>query len=987
MRQTLPPSGRTLAKKSSQSPVMSSSPLTRRAGVRGGLSKVATLCLLCLLCLGQTVTLTAQQRPVTKGRQPTKGRPGTTVSSTPLDPVVTAYVNMDEISKKQKRVNALRPAGVIINEAKPVPGSIQDSPATEGEPPAASQPAQDVDPGAPAVPGPTPTTSFQGEFDEAVGGGPSGFFTIPPDTNGSVGLTKVFTNVNNNYVVQDKLTGTRLSVVSMDAFWAPTGATGLFDPQIQYDPYNNRWVLAATSNGQTANSSIVVAISQTADPSGGYTMFRFVVGCANGTAGCTAGGEWADFPMLGFNKNWVSIAVNMFSISANANNNFKNLVLNYPALRGGTSNGTLFAGGGIGFCNHPVTTYSATEETLYLAEHLSSGGATYRVSTITGTPSSPSFTLGATKTRPGGGWTQPGGNTLPQTCTAAPCPATPVKLDSGDAQVRSNPVFRNGSIWYAQTIGLPAGVLTHTSAQWTRVNTAGDFVDGGRVDDPTATATNGGKWYAYPSLTVNKNSDVMMGYSQFASNQFGSAGYSFRLGTDAAATMRDPVIYKAGVDYYFKTFGTGRNRWGDYSHTMIDPTNDRDMWTVQEYADARTPAGCTPADASVCTRWATWWASVSVPAASGDLMISEFRLRGPNGANDEFIEIYNPSTAIHTVQTVDGSAGYGIAASDGSVRCVIPNGTNIPARGHYLCVNSVGYSLASYPAGNGTTATGDATYTADIPDNTGIGIFSTATFANFSAATRIDSVGPTTELNPLFKEGTGYPALTPFSVDYSFYRDLLSGFARDTDNNSTDFLFVDTAGTCAFAVACTAQNALRSGAHLGAPGPENMSSPVFRGDRVKASSIDLLQPSTAPPNRVRDFTSDPANNSTFGTLSFRRTFNNTTGANVTRLRFRVVDITTFPEAGAVPGTADLRVRTSPTVVVSVTGGGTVTAQGLTLEQPPSQTNGGAFNSTVSAGTITSGSPIPPGGSISVNFLVGIQGPGFFRFFILVEALP
>jgi hypothetical protein len=28
-------------------------------------------------------------------------------------------------------------------------------------------------------------------------------------------------------------------------------------------------------------------------------------------------------------------------------------------------------------------------------------------------------------------------------------------------------------------------------------------------------------------------------------------------------------------------------------------------------------------------------------------------------------------------------------------RCVIPNGTVIPNRGHYLCVNSVGYSLAS----------------------------------------------------------------------------------------------------------------------------------------------------------------------------------------------------------------------------------------------------------------------------------------------------
>ena len=110
--------------------------------------------------------------------------------------------------------------------------------------------------------------------------------------------------------------------------------------------------------------------------------------------------------------------------------------------------------------------------------------------------------------------------------------------------------------------------------------------------------------------------------------------------------------------------------------------------------------------------------------AEAQLIISEFRVRGPNGANDEFIEIYNNSGADHTV--AGGGTGYGVAASDGVARCVIPNGTVIPNRGHYLCVNSVGYSLASYPAGNGTTATGDATYTTDIPDNAGIAIFNTS---------------------------------------------------------------------------------------------------------------------------------------------------------------------------------------------------------------------------------------------------------------------
>src|SRR5215208_3949927 len=376
--------------------------------------------------------------------------------------------------------------------------------------------------------------------------------------------------------------------------------------------------------------------------------------------------------------------------------------------------------------------------------------------------------------------------------------------------------------------------------------------------------------------------------------------------------------------------------------------------------------------------------------AAGQLIISEFRVRGPNGANDEFIEISNNSGADHTV--AGGGTGYAVAASNGVARCVIPNGTVIPNRGHYLCVNSVGYSLASYPAGNGTTATGDATYTTDIPDNAGIAIFNTSIAANFTLANRLDAVGSTSEANTLYKEGTGYPALTPFSIDYSFYRDncgksgSITTFGvcpistpKDTNNNAADFIFVDTNGTSAGA-----------GQRLGAPGPENLSSPIQRNASFNVDLLDVCVAAASPPNRVRDFTSDVANNSVFGTLDIRRTVTNNTGANVTRLRFRIIDLTTFP---APSGIADLRPRTSTAVVVTVDrapcGSGTsnVTVQGTTLEQPPSQPNGGGFNSSMSSGTVTLATPLANGATIDVRFLVGIQQTGSFKFFFNVEALP
>ncbi len=385
----------------------------------------------------------------------------------------------------------------------------------------------------------------------------------------------------------------------------------------------------------------------------------------------------------------------------------------------------------------------------------------------------------------------------------------------------------------------------------------------------------------------------------------------------------------------------------------------------------------------------------------GSLLISEFRVRGPNGANDEFVELYNNTNAAITVATTDGSAGYALVASDGVARFTVPNGTIIPARGHYLGVNSVGYSLASYPAGNGTTATGNATYSTDIADNAGIALFNTATVANFTLANRLDAVGSTSEANTLYKEGTGYPALTPFSIDYAFVRDECgkggsittlgpcpsNGLPVDTNNNATDFYFVDTNGTSAGA-----------GQRLGAPGPQNLSSPINRNATVPVLLLDATLSAAVVPNRVRDFTSDPANNSTFGTLDIRRRVVNSTGANVTRLRFRVIDITTFP---APSGFADLRPRTSTSVVVAgindvgtcaatgapTTAPCTVTVQGTTLEQPPSQPNGGGFNSSMSAGTVTLGTPLANGASVNVRFLLGIQQTGTFKFLINVETLP
>jgi hypothetical protein len=377
-------------------------------------------------------------------------------------------------------------------------------------------------------------------------------------------------------------------------------------------------------------------------------------------------------------------------------------------------------------------------------------------------------------------------------------------------------------------------------------------------------------------------------------------------------------------------------------------------------------------------------------APTTDLVISEFRVSGPSGALDEFIEIANKGPADHKVVASSGT-GYGIAASDGTTRCSIPNGTVIPRFGHYLCVNSVAYSLASYPAGNGTRATGDATYTTDILDNAGIALFDNDTGGDsYNRDHRIDAVGSTSEANTLYKEGTGYPALVPWSIDYSFYRNLSTGSTstidlqtetpgvpEDTDDNADDFVVADTNATSTGA-----------GQRLGAPGPENLSSPVGNGG-LQVSLLDPCVSAQAAPNVVRDNTTDRNNNATFGTYEFRRTITNNTGGNVTRLRLRVADVRTFP---APTGTADMRVRTSSAADVTVDrypcGSSTsnITVKGTTLEQPASQPNGGGFNSSLSVADVTLATPLAHGASIHIRLVAGLQETGSNAVRIIAEAI-
>ena len=83
-----------------------------------------------------------------------------------------------------------------------------------------------------------------------------------------------------------------------------------------------------------------------------------------------------------------------------------------------------------------------------------------------------------------------------------------------------------------------------------------------------------GVHHYYPSITANANSDAFIGFSRSDPTRFAEGVYSSRSAGDPLGTM-DPIsVLKPGEDSYIKDFGFGSIRWGDYSATVVDPSDD-----------------------------------------------------------------------------------------------------------------------------------------------------------------------------------------------------------------------------------------------------------------------------------------------------------------------------------------------------------------------------------------------------------------------------
>lgn len=436
------------------------------------------------------------------------------------------------------------------------------------------------------LPSPPPAVTFDGGADSGS--------IIPPDTMGVVNRDYAFNPLNDNVYVFDR-TGTQIRQWKLDDFWKdPAIAIPMdaFDPRAVYDPIGRRFIFVSTANAERANSSLLIAVSETDDPTAHWFIGSVTVDPVE------QGEVWLDFPSVGFSEDKITVQVNLYTL---ANNFFAGSSIyvwdkrqfydppHQPALQ-------LFSMFDQGGTQVPAVTLDAGQSTQYLATRWTGdyqGTGYYKIYEIVGSVANNAAVLNDLGfiAVTGTTWAQAG------TTNFAPQLGTPELIDAGDDRILSV-VCRHDSLWFSHAAFLPTATPTRSAAQWLQTQIGTWSVQQlGRVDDPAADV-----FYAFPTLAVNQHADVLLGCAHFSATTFASGAYALRRAADPAGQMRTPFVYAPGAATYHKTSPfdpAQKNRWGDYSSTQVDPLDDLSFWTVQERASATPDV------------WATQWARVT----------------------------------------------------------------------------------------------------------------------------------------------------------------------------------------------------------------------------------------------------------------------------------------------------------------------------------------------------------------------------------------
>jgi hypothetical protein len=474
-----------------------------------------------------------------------------------------------------------------------------------------------------------------------------GWYFIPPDPIGASGPFHVL-NVGNVSIQWFNKVGVQQGLMSLQNFFGSLGpplGTYTFDPKVIYDQYSDRFVvitLERLDSGGVTGSYILVAVSMTNDPNGAWNFLAI-----NSKLNVGGTSSWADYPGLAVDDKAIYITNNMFAFSAGGGG--------YTGQRLWIIDKNPFYTGGAGvwgvfdpFTAAAIPTLATTAQPAHMFGPLPAGLGTYicyysgltaggvggsefvgviEVTDPLGTGGGPFFT---NQYVPCGDIEDVGGVFSWPPLPDAPQLGSGIPIEVNDRRAL-NAVWRDSQLHVSTTIVPNAGPdIGQTTAHWWRLDTMAGIGGIFTADqgDVGAEDIHVGTFTFFPSVMVDHCGNMAIGFAASNSSMYCGAYYTGRKAADPPGTVQPTGVLRAGLDWYVRTFGGSRNRWGDYSGLSLDPADQVTFWVFNEYAEVRgTPLGTPPEDG----RWGTQWGSFVIGCPPVAVAITAFDVRAVDG--------------------------------------------------------------------------------------------------------------------------------------------------------------------------------------------------------------------------------------------------------------------------------------------------------------------------------------------------------------------
>jgi uncharacterized repeat protein (TIGR01451 family) len=522
----------------------------------------------------------------------------------------------------------------------------------------------------PSAPAPLPLVDFAG-LDLATWG--SGW---PPDTVGDVGPTHYIQSVNSAVGIYNKSTGLRVAAFTLDTFFALGSYDNLCDtdnfgdPVILYDSFEDRWVISDFAFQLDNSDSVVnppgsyecIAVSKTGDPVAGGWNFYFL----NFTDGLN------DYPKLGVWPDGIYMSANMFDFSSGDYQLSRVWALNKEQMYAGESSIQVVE------FEAPTSEFTLMPSNARLQTGTPPAGAPNYFSTIWLYSNAISFykfhvdwdSISLST------FTGPFISLAPASWSSPPDKVSAkdgADIDTLAIRLMMQNQYSNiagvESLWNSHTV--EGGAVGTAAPRYYQVVVTGDNIAANTTQAATHTPDTTVDRFM-PSLAVNREGDMAIGYSAASSTLFPAIRYAGRLFSDAVNTLpqtESSLIEGTGAQNSF-------DRWGDYSAMSLDPDGCTFWYTTEYYTvtsnDWQTRIGSF--QLPDCTTVSSGTVKGTVTATTGGAAIS-----------DATVSLGSRTT------TTDGSGFYQFAA--------IPSGT-YPE----LAVTAPGYD----PDSSGTVVVSDS---------------------------------------------------------------------------------------------------------------------------------------------------------------------------------------------------------------------------------------------------------------------------------------